>query len=157
MSNPHIVRSAERRDVPRIGAIAEATELFPASMLPDMIAGYLDGSRRDVWLVDDAGDGAVGFGFCEPERMTEGTWSLLAIGVLPGWQGARIGTGLLAALEARLVAAGGRLVLVDTLGTPEFARTREFYRRSGFVEEARIRDFYEPGGDKVVFWKRLEA
>jgi hypothetical protein len=27
--------------------------------------------------------------------------------------------------------------------------------QTGYVEEARVRDFYEPGGDKIVFWKQL--
>ncbi|MEO1249198.1 MAG: GNAT family N-acetyltransferase, partial [Pseudomonadota bacterium] len=31
----------------------------------------------------------------------------------------------------------------------------EFYRRCGYVEEARIRDFWSAGDDKIVFWKAL--
>lgn len=30
-----------------------------------------------------------------------------------------------------------------------------FYTRRGFVEEARIRDFYGPGDHRVTFWKDL--
>ena len=48
-----------------------------------------------------------------------------------------------------------RILIVETLGTDEFLQTREFYLKNGFDEEARIRDFYEDGGDKVVFWKRV--
>ena len=36
-----------------------------------------------------------------------------------------------------------------------YARTRAFYRHHGFDEEARIRQFYGPDDDKVVFWKSL--
>jgi ribosomal protein S18 acetylase RimI-like enzyme len=39
--------------------------------------------------------------------------------------------------------AGHRILLVDTSGTPEFERTREFYRSNGFEEQARIREFYD--------------
>ena len=62
---------------------------------------------------------------------------------------------LLRYLERRLAKQGGRILLVETAGIPEFERTRDFYRKNGFTEEARIREFYEPGVDKIVFWKRL--
>ena len=40
-------------------------------------------------------------------------------------------------------------------GLPEFERTRAFYHRCRYVEEARVRDFYAAGEDKVIFWKSL--
>lgn len=89
--------------------------------------------------------------------MTEGTWNLLLIAVHPAWQGTGIGTRLTTAVEMRLAAAGARLLLVETSGLPEFAATRGFYRRRGYAEEARIRDFYRAGEDKLVFRKALGA
>ena len=41
------------------------------------------------------------------------------------------------------------------MGTQELALTREFYRKNDYTEEARIREFYEPGADKIVYWKHL--
>ncbi|MEO1366508.1 MAG: GNAT family N-acetyltransferase, partial [Acidobacteriota bacterium] len=67
------------------------------------------------------------------------------------------GAAMLSDLEGRLRRVEARVLLVETLGTPEFEPTRRFYRTNGFTEEARIRDFYEDGGDKVVFWKRLST
>ncbi len=62
---------------------------------------------------------------------------------------------MLGYLEAALRKIHARILIVDTLGTEEFRKTRDFYLKNGFDEEARIRDFYEEGGDKVVFWKRI--
>lgn len=121
-----------------------------------MIAGYLDQSKPDIWFVYEREGTTLAFGFCEPERMTEGTWNLLAIGVLPDHQGQGIGGRMMRYLEARLVEAGARILLVETMGTPELSQTREFYRKNQYVEEARIRDFYEAGADKVVFWKNVQ-
>ena len=50
-----------------------------------------------------------------------------------------------------------QVLLVETSSTGQFARTRELYPQRGFVEEARIRRYYGPGDDKVVFWKSLTA
>lgn len=144
------IRTAEARDVGAIGRLAETTDLFPAEMLDDMIAAYLDGSKTDIWFVAEQGD-LTGFGFCEPERMADGAWNLLAIGVAPDRQGQGIGALMLDYLETALRAVNARILIVETLGTDEYQLTREFYLKNGFVEEARIRDFYERGGDKIVF------
>ncbi len=155
MTDADLIRPASPADVGAIGAIAEATDLFPAAELAPMIAPFLTWNARDRWLVVERAAQIVGFGFCEPERMTEGTWNLLAIGVLPEHQGQGLGGRLLAHVEAVLRDAGERILLVETMGTPELARTRAFYRAHDYVEEARIREFYEPSADKVVFWKKL--
>lgn len=123
--------------------------------MDDMISGYLDKSTPDMWFVYILDGQAVSFGFCEPERMTEGTWNLLAIAVEPSHQGKGIGAAMMAYLEDRLARQGERILLVETMGTPALERTRAFYRKNAYVEEARIREFYEAGADKVVFWKHL--
>ncbi len=149
------IRSVELQDLPQLKRIANATELFPSEMMDDMISGYFDGSKPDIWFTYILEGKAVSFGFCEPERMAEGTWNLLAIGVQPGHQGKGIGAAMMTYLESRLADQGERILLVETMGIPAFERTRAFYRKNGYVEEARIREFYEAGADKVVFWKHL--
>lgn len=149
------IRPAERQDIAAIKSVAENAEMFPPEMLEDMMSGYLDRTSNDLWFVAITGDRLVGFGFCEPERMTSGTWNLLAIGILDDCRGRGIGAAMMRHLEDRLRTAGERILIVETLATPAFARTRSFYRMNGYVEEARIREFYEPGGDKVVYWKHL--
>lgn len=150
-----LTRPLRADDLPSLMRVADEAELFPGAMLPDMAAPSLDGRTPDLWLVAERAGEPIGFAFCEPERMTAGTWNMLAIAVLPDRQGAGVGSALVAAAEGRLAAAGGRVLLVETAGTPGFARTRGFYRARGYAEEARIRDFYQDGEDKVVFWKRL--
>ena len=153
----HAIRPARRSDVPAIRSVVEDAEMFPPEMLDDMIAGYLDQTTRDIWFVPVADGQAVGFGYSEPERMTSGTWNLLAIAILARYRGRGIGGAMMRYLEDRLRTAGERVLLVETMGTSAFERTRAFYRANGYTEEARIREFYEPGGDKVVFWKHLRA
>lgn len=58
-------------------------------------------------------------------------------------------------VEETLKARGGRMLLVETLAS--FERTRAFYAKCGYEEEARIRDFYTEGADKIVFRKVLSA
>ena len=149
------IRPVERRDLSELKRIADATELFPSDMMDNMIAGYFEGSKPDIWFTCSLEGKAISFGFCEPERMTEGTWNLLAIGVDPEHQGKGVGAAMMSYLEDRLADQGERILLVETMGIPAFERTRAFYRKNGYVEEARIREFYQAGADKVVFWKQL--
>ena len=155
MASPLKLRPAVRQDLAAIAAASEDAQLFPADMLDDMIAPYLSGSDTDLWFVATDADRVVGFGFCRQETLTQGTWNLLAIGLLSGARAGGRGSAMLRYLEQGLRDNGQRLLIVETLGTPGFEATRRFYRQNGFVEEARIRDFYEPGGDKIVFWKPL--
>lgn len=89
--------------------------------------------------------------------MTQGTWNLLLIAVHPDRQGRGFGSALMRHIEETLAARGERLLLVETSGSSGFERTRDFYRKIGYHEEAPIREFYQAGEDKVVFRKALGA
>ena len=89
--------------------------------------------------------------------MTSGTWNLYLIAVHPEHQGRGVGAALVRHIEHALAERGERVLLVETSGLPEFERTRAFYLANGYDEEARIREFYAAGEDKVVFRKVLTA
>ena len=86
--------------------------------------------------------------------MTDQTWNLQLIAIRPNRQGQGRGAKLLRYVEQTLMAQGGRILLVETLSSLE--RTQAFYHKCGYEEEARIRDFYATGYDKVVFRKALD-
>ena len=155
--NAAAIRPVSRSDKPALKAVIEATGLFPADMLDDMMEPFFQQeAEAGTWLTFD--DGApVAITYHAPERMTVGTRNLLLIAVHPDRQSQGIGTALLQGIEAMLTASGERLLLVETSGQPAFERTRRFYRRCGYVEEARIRDFYQAGDDKIIFRKALTS
>ena len=97
----------------------------------------------------------MGFCYTEPEELAEGTWNMLALAVRPDLQGKRLGSALVAAAEQHLRGRKQRILIVDTSGTDGFEMTRKFYAQNGYEEEARIRDFWAPGDDKVTFRKAL--
>lgn len=150
------IRSANSKDIAALTGVLDGTELFPSEMLPEMIAGFLsDADNADIWLTCEADGDVIGFCYAVPEPMTEGTWNMLAIAVLPSRQGSGAGGALVKHLEDSLRGQGHRVLIVDTSGSDAFGKTRNFYRGNGYVEEARIRDYWAEGDDKVVFWKAL--
>jgi GNAT superfamily N-acetyltransferase len=155
----HSIRPVRAGDARHLASLIRATELFPAEMLPDMLAPYLAAAgegaegQGEFWLTDATG--MHGVAYAAPERLTDGTWNLLLIAVHPARQGSGLGPALLRAAEAGAALRGGRLMIVETSGLPGFARPRAFYSREGYAAEARIRGFYAEGDDKIVFTRPL--
>ncbi len=155
MNNNVFVRAMVRDDLGGVESVLDNSGLFPSAMLAAMAEPYLSGGSACIWLVAFADGQLEGFAFCEPERMTEGTYNLLAIAVSKVRQRAGVGAELVRHLEHWIRSNEGRLLLVETGSDPAYDAARRFYTREGFAEEARIRDFYAPGQTKVVFWKQL--
>ncbi len=150
-----VTRSAAAADVAEMQSIAEQTGLFPPEMLPDMIAPMLAGESDDLWHLALLDTDIVGFAYTVPEPMTDGAWNMRAIAVTPVWQGQGAGRTLVLAVEETLRRLNQRLLIVDTSGVEAFENTRRFYAALGYQQEARIRNFWEAGDDKVTFAKTL--
>ena len=150
------IRPTRAEDISALIAVADETGLFPGDMLPAMLDGYLTGNpSQSIWLTCEAHGAPIGFCYAEPEPLAEGTWNMLAIAVLPSRQGRGSGGAMVERLESELRGSGHRVLIADTSGTDAYAPTREFYRKAGYTQEARIRDFWADGDDKIVFWKAL--
>jgi ribosomal protein S18 acetylase RimI-like enzyme len=156
-----MIRLTTSDDIAELIALAEATGLFEPEQtesLAQMMHQYFNGKTesRDLWLTYYS-DKPVGVAYVAPERMTEGTWNLYLIAVHPNHQKKGYGKSLLQHVEQALAEQGERILLVETSGTDDFEYVRTFYRNNGYEEEARIREFYASGIDKIVFRKLLAA
>jgi len=155
------IRPAEFTDSDAILDVALASGLFPAEELDGLRhilnetlqSGIGDGHH---WIVDDSG-GVRAAAYYAPEVMANGTWNLYFIAVRRSVQAQGVGSALLRYVEADLTKRGARLLIIETSGLAAFDKTRQFYVKHGYDNEARIRDFYDAGDDKVVFRKALNA
>jgi ribosomal protein S18 acetylase RimI-like enzyme len=149
------IRPLELADLPELKSVIDATGLFPSNMLDDMTADYFGANAQgEHWLTSDD-DKPIAIAYVAPERMTEGTWNMLLIAVHPNQQGKGVGSSVMAYAERILTEQGARVLLVETSGLPEYESTRSFYEKCGYEREARIRDFYQAGEDKIIFRKAL--
>ena len=151
------IRPVMPEDVPVLKEVIDSSGLFPPELLDPMIADFLAGeASQDIWLTAEENGRPVAVAYCIPERMTVGTHNLLLIAVHGDWQGKGIGSKLMTYVEQLLMDQDSRILLVETSGLPEFSLTRKFYDRLGYTREAVIRDFYDRGENKIIFWKALE-
>lgn len=97
----------------------------------------------------------AGVAYCAPEVMADGVWNLLMLWTRADCRGTGIGGALVRRIEEELSRRQTRLLLVETSGVADFEEARAFYTRQGFTLEARIRDYYAPGEDKLIYVKKL--
>lgn len=112
--------------------------------------------QKDYVIAVKEEDGVpVGYYCLGPTPGTKGTFDLYWIAVTPSRHGSGVGTALDAHAEQYVRSAGGRLIVAETSSTARYDNTRAFYHRRGYTEVSRIRDYYSPGDDLVVFGKYL--
>lgn len=150
------IRNTISSDIKAMMEVIDSTGLFPGEMLPEMIADYFAENQSEAhWLTAESNGKIVGLAYFLPERLTQLTLNLLLIAVHKEYQGRGLGKAILKEVVSRGRELDSHLLLVETSGHPHFENTRKFYTDFGFQVEAKIRDFYQIGEDKVVFWMRL--
>lgn len=150
------IRKVKKEDLPALKEVLDSSELFPSELLDDMMADYLNKEdSQDIWFTTIKDGQPISIGYCAPERMTEGTYNLYAIAVHKNLQGQGVGGAMMRFIENLLRESGQRVLLVETSGLPEYELTRKFYDQCNYKREAVVRDFYQEGEDKVIFWKKL--
>lgn len=143
------------KDLIALKSIIDSNGLFPSDMLDNMMSDYFKNEdTNEIWFTY-ADDKPVAIAYCAPERMTEGTWNLYLIAVHRDLQGKGIGTEMMHYIEQLLTTREARILLVETSSLSSFEGTRQFYQKCGYEPEARIREFYQVGEDKIIFRKSL--
>ena len=150
------IRPLVRGDLPHVARLVDDNQMFPSDMLDDMTRPFFADDPGQRWLVhDDGQDGAVCY--FAAEGLADRVWNLLMIAVHPSRHGKGLGQALMRQVEQDLARDGARMLIVDTSGAESFDRTRRFYDMLGYEREARIRDYWAEGDDKIIFRKTLRV
>ena len=116
-----------------------------------------NGQRDYVIVVIENEQGAIAGYICYgPTPMAEGVVDLYWMAVHPGKHRQGYGKALIQWLEKAVQEKKWRLIVIETSSRDKYATTRNFYQRLGYVENARIRDFYRPGDDLLIYCKYLK-
>lgn len=154
------IRALRREDKEPLRRLLTATEVFSddeVGIALELIDTVLDRSGQKDYIINTCEEEGkvLGYYCVGPTPATTGTFDLYWIAVDPAVQGKGIGKQLNDHAEALIKSLGGRLIIVETSSQPRYERTREFYVRRGYAEMARIRDYYKPGDDLVVYGKNI--
>lgn len=150
-------------DVARVREIAQSTGFFNKSEVDIAVElvetrlkeGPASGYR---FLFADLPDGStVGYTCFGEIPCTVGSYDLYWIIVHRDYKSAGIGRQLMSRTEAVVKGLGGRGLYAETAGRDQYLPTRAFYQKIGYETVAIMKDFYTPGDDKVVFFKKLDS
>jgi acetoin utilization deacetylase AcuC-like enzyme/GNAT superfamily N-acetyltransferase len=149
-------------DVGRVRSLVASTGMFSSAEVD--IAGELVTERLTKgirsgyhFILAERGSSLVAYACYGLIEGTQGSFDLYWIAVAPEEQRKGLGAQVYARAEAAMRKAGAKHIYVDTSSSDRYAPTRGFYQRMGFVEEARLPDFYGEGDGKVIYVKSLAA
>jgi ribosomal protein S18 acetylase RimI-like enzyme len=156
-----MITTAAEADKAQIADITARAGVFSQEEIdsvPVMFDEYLQyGTEGDGYnfLVYREGDQVLGYAIFGYRDLTDGVYDLYWIAVDPNARRKGVGRALITACEQAVRELGGHILIAETSGTDEYASTREFYVRTGYVNEATIKDFYKPGDDLKIYVKRV--
>ena len=150
------IKAVTKSDIDGLKKVVDSSELFPSDYLDEMISDYFNNPEtQDIWFAYIDNDKQVAIGYCVPEKLTDGTYNLLAIGVSQDSQRTGIASQMMIYIEQLLKQKDGRILIVETSSDDAQIGARNFYKKIGYTRAAVIKDFWKDGEDKIVFWKKL--
>jgi ribosomal protein S18 acetylase RimI-like enzyme len=157
------LRAADRSGVFRIlenagnftpEEVATALELIDEWLELGEHSGYL----TYVLEAQSEGDSEVlGYVCFGPTPLTESTYDLYWIAVDKLKHRGGVGKRLLKFAEEEMARRGGQMLLVETSSQETYGGTIQFYEKTGYELVGKIKDYYKPNDDKLIFAKRVLA
>ncbi|MEN6558778.1 MAG: GNAT family N-acetyltransferase [Thermoguttaceae bacterium] len=150
---------SDREDIRRLVASTGVFSAVEIDVAVELVDDRLQrGVQSDYRFLFAERDGRwVGYTCYGPISLTQSSYDLYWIAVDKSLQGQKIGQTLMERTEQLVYAEGGRHLYAETSNRADYAPTRGFYLRCGYVQEALLKDFYAVGDDKVIFGKSLNG
>lgn len=155
------IRAMTASDRSAVLDLISATAMFlpeeeqVAAEVIDIYLANADQKDYVIEVVEDSAGQVAGYVCYGPTPMTEGTVDLYWMAVHPEKHRQGYGRALVQRVEQTTRAQNGRLIVIETSAKPMYSSTRQFYRQTGYIETARLPDFYRDGEDLVIFCKHL--
>jgi ribosomal protein S18 acetylase RimI-like enzyme len=149
----------QRRHKPKVEAMLRESGVFSEREV-DVCVGIAEECLRDPGQEEyvfeclmDEEDEPVGFVVYGEASLAEQVWEVYWLAVDPAAHRRGRGKTLMERAEKAMSDAGARMCFIETSGRPEYDGANAFYKRCGYKEAARIKDFYREGDDLVILRK----
>jgi len=146
-------RPAAQDIVHSAGIFTEEEERIAIELIDTYLSQSDQAKDYEIAVVENNAGTMAGFVCYGPTPLTEGTMDLYWLAVHASNQKQGLGKALLNWVEKAAAERKTRLIVIETSSTAPYSATRRFYERMGYAETARVRDFYRPGDDLIIYSK----
>jgi GNAT superfamily N-acetyltransferase len=151
----------EKNDIQRIMDMLVSTNFFydhEVEIAVELIAERLaKGESSGYYFVFAEVDGVTAAYSCYGHiEMTKSCFDLYWLVTHNDFRGKGIGKKLLEETYREAKKLGCTIIIAETSGREHYAPTQAFYISAGYTLEARIRDYYDKGDDKLIYTIRLD-
>lgn len=151
----------QQQDIERVRQICTSTGFFredETDVAVELVTEAFEKGQQEseyYFIFAMVGEETCGFVCYGPTPCTVGTFDLYWIVVDNSFRGMGAGLKLVEQTELALRSIHARKLYIETSSTEKYLPTRNFYLKAGYREEARLKDFYLQGDDKVVYARYL--
>ena len=133
-----------------------AAEIGVALELVDIFLSQPQQKDYKIYVAESTSGRICGYMCFGPTPLTAGTYDLYWIAVHPEFQNQGIGKKLLTFLEQEITRLHGRLIIIETSSQKKYESTQAFYLHQDYQLAAQIKDFYQPGDDRMIYTKYIK-
>lgn len=150
----------EAADIKRVTEIVESTKFFyehEIEIAAELVKERLEsGESTGYYFVFADLDGiTVAYSCYGPISMSKTCFDLYWIATHNSYRGRGIGKQLLEETFRHAGNMGCKIIIAETSGLEHYSPTRAFYINNKFELEARLKDFYDEGDDKLFYTRRI--
>jgi ribosomal protein S18 acetylase RimI-like enzyme len=155
---PVVTRRIEPGDRAQIESVLRSDGTFREDEIDvalELVDSALEKKDYQIRVGVDGQNRVLGYICFGRTPMTHATYDLYWLVTDRRARGQGVARTLVTNMEAELRESGPCSVRVETSQTEAYGAARSFYERTGYPELARFPDFYRPGDDLIVYYKRL--
>lgn len=153
-----IRRTVKQKDIETVKSIISNTKVFTqeeVDVAAELVESTLTKKDDYKFIFFEKNKKTLGYACYGKIPLTQSSFDLYWIAVLPEYQKNKTASKLLKEVIADIKKIGGTIIYAETSATEEYDAARKFYLNNNFKEEARLKDFYWPGNDKIIYSKQL--
>lgn len=146
------IAKANVSDIPYIQKVVNSINEFSKkekNQFCEDVEAYFEYPDECIYYVCVVDERIAGFIVAEKD-LPKDVWNINLLCVNPMYRR----NGIAGALLNKVTSRKARLFLVETESSLNYSKAISVYLKNGFVEEARIKDFWNIGSDKIILTKR---
>ncbi len=152
------IRAVVQEDLPQIHGMLAGTPEFDEgdiSTCIECVTAYLNGDKTYTFLCAENEERVLGFICFGQDTIAENIFEVYWILVAKGCRRKGVAKMLNNYVEEEARRQGARMVFTETESELNYAKARGFYESCGYIEKARVANFYRDGNDKVIYGKSV--